>query len=70
MPKQTAKNNDFLRRVKRAVGETAFREASRLLNEKGQWAAREYLMDRMPQTLDQYLDRMGDIFDAIKEWPK
>lgn len=43
MTKQTASNNELLKRVKATYNKATYKEVSKMLNEKGESAARELL---------------------------
>jgi hypothetical protein len=56
--KQTAANNPFLAKVKRAMNAPIFREASRLANAEGEAAARAYVQRFFVSPVDAGLDNI------------
>jgi hypothetical protein len=56
--KQTAGNNAFLAKVKRAMNAPIFREASRLANAEGEAAARAYVQRFFTSPVDAGLDNI------------
>jgi hypothetical protein len=56
--KQTAANNAFLAKVKRAMNAPIFREASRLANAEGEAAARAYVQRFFVSPVDAGLDNI------------